>query len=389
MKIAVMTFAVCCIVTFYALDLGYFFTLENLQRQQGALYEYYSTHQTLTLTIYAGIYILATALSLPGAATALTLAGGAIFGFLPGLILVSFASTIGATLAFLAARFVFRDWVQSKFGEKLRTVNEGVEKEGSFYLFTLRLVPIFPFFLVNIVMALTPMKVVTFYWVSQVGMLAGTAAYVNAGTQLSQLHSIKGILSAKLLISFAIIGVLPLISQSLIKLSRSRKMSKHFKKPASFDYNVVVIGAGAAGLVSAYISAAIKAKVALIEKHKMGGDCLNTGCVPSKALIRSAKILSYIKRAKEFGFESIETKATQFDFAQVMERVQRVIKKVEPHDSMDRYSQLGVDCIQGEAKLLSPYEIEVNQKRLTTRNMIIATGANPIIPTIPGIEKIK
>ncbi|KMP11053.1 pyridine nucleotide-disulfide oxidoreductase [Candidatus Nitromaritima sp. SCGC AAA799-C22] len=152
-----------------------------------------------------------------------------------------------------------------------------------------------------------------------------------------------------------------------------------------YDYNIVVIGAGSAGLVSAYIASAVKAKVALIEKHKMGGDCLNTGCVPSKALIRSTKILSYIKRHREFGLKSA---SAEFDFAEVMERVQAVIKKVEPHDSIERYSALGVDCITGSAKIVSPHEIRVNGKTLTTKNIIVATGARPAVPPIPGLDRV-
>jgi len=154
---------------------------------------------------------------------------------------------------------------------------------------------------------------------------------------------------------------------------------------AKKDFNVIVIGGGSAGLVSSYIAAAVKAKVALIEKHKMGGDCLNTGCVPSKALIRSAKILSYIKRHEDYGIKSAEA---TFDFAEVMERVQKVIKKVEPHDSVERFTSLGVDCFQGDAKILSPNEVSVNGKTLTTKNIIVATGARPAVPNIPGLDKV-
>ena len=159
-----------------------------------------------------------------------------------------------------------------------------------------------------------------------------------------------------------------------------------YKKPRKFDRNLIVIGAGSAGLVSAYIAAAVKAKVTLIEKHKMGGDCLYTGCVPSKALIRSAKLLSHAKRAKEFGFKHIDV---EYDFAEVMERIQRVIKTIEPHDSIERYSELGVECIHGEAKITSPYTVTVNSQTLTTRNIIIATGATPLVPAIPGIDTIQ
>ena len=179
-----------------------------------------------------------------------------------------------------------------------------MNRDGAFYLFTLRLVPVFPFFLINLAMGLTPIKVRTFYWVSQAGMLAGTVVYVNAGTQLAKIDSLSGILSPALLGSFALLGLFPLVAKKMLELFNQRKIYANWKKPARFDNNLVVIGAGSGGLVTAYIAAAVKAKVTLIEKHKMGGDCLNTGCVPSKALIRSAKLLSHIKRAKEFGIDS-------------------------------------------------------------------------------------
>ena len=373
------------IVAFWAFDLGRFLTLEQLKASRETLAQLYQEHPFKLVAGYAAIYILSTALSLPGAAI-LTLAGGAIFGFWVGTLMVSFASTIGATAAFLVSRFLLKDFVQEKFGDKLKAINEGVRKEGAFYLFTLRLVPIFPFFLINLVMGLTPIRTATFFVVSQIGMLAGTAAYVNAGTQLAQIESLKGILSIEILSAFAIIGILPLISKIGISFFRSKRVLRQFKRPRSFDYNIVVIGGGSAGLVSSYIAAAVKAKVALIEKHKMGGDCLNTGCVPSKALIRSAKILSYVRRAKEFGLKEMNP---EFDFSEVMERVQRVIRNVEPHDSIERYSSLGVDCIQGEAKILSPYEVRVGDRTVTARNIIVATGAGPLVPPIPGLDKIS
>ncbi|WP_069472388.1 dihydrolipoyl dehydrogenase [Candidatus Marithrix sp. Canyon 246] len=297
------------------------------------------------------------------------------FGVVTGTILVSFASTIGASLAFLVSRYLFKDLIQSRFTQQLASINEGVKKDGAFYLFALRLVPAFPFFIINLVMGLTPIKTWTFYWVSQVGMFAGTIVYVNAGTQIAQLDSLAGIVSPEIILSFALLGVFPLIAKKFIE---------YLKKPKHFDTNLVVIGAGAGGLVSSYIAAAVKAKVTLIEKHKMGGDCLNTGCVPSKALLRSAKMLSYMKRASEYGFKNA---SVEFEFAEVMERVQRVIKQIEPHDSVERYSKLGVDCIQGEATITSPYTVEVNGKQITTRNIIIASGGRPFVPPIPGLEE--
>jgi pyruvate/2-oxoglutarate dehydrogenase complex dihydrolipoamide dehydrogenase (E3) component/uncharacterized membrane protein YdjX (TVP38/TMEM64 family) len=387
-KIALVVVVAALIGAFVAFDLGQYFSLDYFKSQQAAISAYFQANPLQTAGIFFAIYVAVTALSLPGAAI-MTLVAGAIFGLLWGTVLVSFASSIGATLAFLTSRFLLRDWVQDKFGDKLKAINEGVAKDGAFYLFTLRLVPLFPFFVINLVMGLTPIATRTFYWVSQIGMLLGTIVYVNAGTQIAKIESLKGILSPALLLSFALLGIFPLVAKKIVAVIKARKVLGKWPRPASFDRNLVVIGAGSAGLVSAYIAAAVKAKVTLVEKHRMGGDCLNTGCVPSKALIRSAKLLSHIRRAKEFGVR--EASAT-FDFADVMERVQRVIKTVEPHDSVERYTGLGVECIEGEAKITSPYTVTVKTaqgtKTLTTRAIVIAAGARPFVPPIPGIEEV-
>jgi pyruvate/2-oxoglutarate dehydrogenase complex dihydrolipoamide dehydrogenase (E3) component len=274
--------------------------------------------------------------------------------------------------------------VQGKFGDKLKPINAGVAKEGAFYLFALRLVPAFPFFVINLVMGLTPIRTWTFYWVSQAGMLAGTIVYVYAGTKLGEFR-----ISIGLLVAFAMLGMFPLAAKKVLDALKARKVLARWPRPKSFDRNLVVIGAGSAGLVAAYIAAAVKAKVTLIEKHRMGGDCLNTGCVPSKALIRSAKLLATLKRAPEFG---LKRATAEFDFAEIMERVQRVIRTVEPHDSVARYSALGVECLEGEARITSPYTVEVNspsgKQTLTTRAIVIAAGARPFVPPIPGIEDV-
>ncbi len=373
---------------FFVFDLGRFFSLDSIKSQQAVIEAYRSAQPALTAGVFFLVYVAVTGLSLPGAAI-MTLAGGAVFGLWWGTLLVSFASTLGATLAFLVSRFMLRDWVQGKFGDKLKAINAGIEREGGFYLFTLRLIPIFPFFVINLVMGLTPIRTWTFYWVSQIGMLAGTVVYVNAGTQLAQIDSLKGIVSPELLASFALLGVFPLIANKIVTVVKRRRVYAKWRKPARFDRNLVVIGAGSAGLVTAYIAAAVKAKVTLIEKHQMGGDCLNTGCVPSKALIRSAKLLSHIRRSAEFG---IGKATAEFDFAEVMERVQRVIKEVAPHDSVERYTGLGVDVVQGTAKIVSPWAVEVTDaegtRTLTTRSIVIAAGARPFIPPIPGLADL-
>ncbi len=383
-KISILAVIVILIASFFIFDLGQYLTLAYLKSQQQVFNDYYQHNRFSTLLFYFIIYILVTALSLPGAAI-MTLAGGALFGLWTAVVVVSFASSIGATLAFLVSRFLLRDWVQGKFGDKLQAINAGVEREGAFYLFSLRLVPLFPFFVINLLMGLTPLKTSLYYIVSQVGMLAGTFVYVNAGTQIGQLENAGGILSPGLLLSFTLLGIFPLLAKRILGIFQARKVFAGYQKPQKFDYNLVVLGAGSGGLVSSYIAAAVKAKVALIEKDKMGGDCLNTGCVPSKALLRSAKMLSYAKRAKEFGFEKTEV---EFNFAQVMERVQQKISQVEPHDSVERYTSLGVEVIEGEAKVTSPWTVAVNGKILTTRSIIIATGAKPFVPPIKGLEQI-
>ena len=383
----VLTIAVA-IAAFYALDLAQYFQLNYLKQQQAALDAYCRAHPLDAGLLFFSIYVLVTALSLPVAAI-MTLAAGAIFGFLWGTLIVSFASSIGATLAFGGSRFLFRDLVLRKFGDKLHAIDAGVRKEGGFYLFTLRLVPLFPFFVVNLALGLTAMRIWTFYWVSQLGMLAGTAVYVNAGTQIAQIDEPGDILSAKLVGSFVLLGLFPLIAKKIADMATARKVYANWAKPRRFDRNLVVIGAGSAGLVTAYIAAAVKAKVTLVEKHKMGGDCLNTGCVPSKALIRSAKFIAHVKRAHEFGVRSA---SASFDFAEVMQRVQRVIKAIEPHDSIERYAGLGVECIEGEAKITSPWSVQVKTaggtQTLTTRAIVIAAGARPLVPPLPGIEQV-
>jgi len=388
-KLALVVALGLAIAAFYAFDLGQYLNLQTLKNKQAAIAAFHADSPFLSSAAYFVIYVLATALSIPGAVL-LTLAGGAVFGLFWGTVIISFASTIGATLAFLMSRFLLRDWVTRRFGQRLAAIDAGVRREGALYLFTLRLVPVFPFFLINLLLGLTAMKARTFYWVSQLGMLAGTVVYVNAGTQLARLDSLSGILSPGLLGAFALLGIFPLIARKIVDIIHANKVFAGWKKPARFERNLVVIGGGSAGLVTSYIAAAVKAKVTLVEQHKLGGDCLNTGCVPSKALIRSAKFLSHIARAREFGIASANA---QFEFADVMQRVQAVIKTVEPHDSAERYSGLGVDVVHGSAKIVSPWEVDITRddgstQRLTTRSIVIATGARPFVPPIPGIEAV-
>ena len=372
------------IAAFFIFDLGQFLSLDYFASQKQAIVDYQQQNPVQVAGLFFLIYVAITGLSLPGAAI-MTLVAGALFGLGLGLLIVSFASTIGATLAFLISRTLLRDWVQQRFGSNLAAINKGIEKDGAFYLFTLRLVPLFPFFVINLVMGLTPVRTLTFFWVSQVGMLAGTAVYVNAGTQLANIDSLGGILSPPLIGSFVLLGIFPWIARSIIRIIKQRQALAKFKQPKIFDTNLLVIGAGSAGLVSAYIAAAVKAKVTLIEKHKMGGDCLNTGCVPSKAIIRSGRINHYFARANDFG---LEVDGHRVNFKAVMERVHQVISTIEPHDSVERYTGLGVDCVQGEATIISPWEVKIGNQVMSAKNIIVATGGRPLVPAIPGLESI-
>ena len=370
---------------FFSFDLGRFFTLEALKDQHEALQQAYRAEPFFVAGIFAAVYIVMAALSFPGA-TVMTLAGGAIFGVWIGVPVVLVSATIGATLAFWTARYVLRDAVQRRFGDRLETINKGLERDGVFYLLSLRLVPVFPFFLINLLMGLTTIRSTTFFWVSLVGMLAGTAAYVNAGTQLAAITHLSDVMSPALIISLIVLALFPWLARWGIGLAKTRRLYARWTKPHQFDRNLIIIGAGAAGLVSAYIAAAAHAKVTLIESHKMGGDCLNYGCVPSKALIRTATFLQQAKNAQSLGIAQANV---QYDFSDVMARVQRVIKSIEPHDSIERYTQMGVEVLQGKAKMTSPWSVEVNGQTLTTRAIVIATGARPAVPEIPGLELVR
>lgn len=384
-KLLLVLFAAGVIILARYYNLQEYMTLEALKENRDKLIGYYSGNRFEFFIGYFLFYVMSVAVSLPGA-TVLTLGAGAIFGLLAGIMLVSFASTIGATFAFLFSRYLFRDLIQKRFADQINTIDRGIKEDGAFYLFTLRMIPLFPFFLINLVMGVTNIRVFTFFFVSQIGMLLGTAVYVNAGTELTSIHSIKDIASPSLLISFSILGVFPLLAKLIVNALRSNKVYSRFLKPKNYDYNMIVIGAGAAGLVSAYIASTVKAKIALIEKHKMGGDCLNYGCVPSKALLAVAKKIHLEKTYSEYGLKSVKI---EFNFKDIMKRVAGVVKKIEPNDSIDRYTKLGVDCFSGNAKILTPFEIEINGKILTTKTIIVASGAEPYIPDIPGLNSIS
>ncbi len=362
-----------------------YLTLAKLQALLGQARSQVDTHPLGAALAFAGLYIVATALSLPGA-TLLTLFAGAVFGLWRGVLIASFSASIGATLAMLVSRYLLRDSVRARFGQRIKRIDAGIEREGGFYLFALRLVPLFPFFVINLVMGLTAIRAWTFYWVSQLGMLAGTIVYVNAGRELGQLESLSGILSWRLVLAFVALGLMPLIARKFLDGWRAHRVYKDWNKPKTFDQNLVVIGAGAAGLVTSYIAATVRGKVTLIEKAEMGGDCLNRGCVPSKALIRAARAANEARDGGRFG---VDTGKVEVDFGKVMAHVRDAICTIAPHDSPERYRQLRVEVIRGEAMIVSPWEVEVDGKTVTTRNIVIAAGGRPTVPNIPGLDQVE
>ena len=390
-KLLVLALLVLGAIAFFAFDLGRYFSLAYLKQSEDAFGAIYQQRPVLVTLAFFAVYVAVTALSLPGA-TILTLAAGAGFGLVGGTVLVSFASTIGATLAMLAARTVLRDSMEKRFGNKLAEVNKGIDKEGAFYLFTLRLIPAIPFFVLNLVMGLTRIKTRTFFWVSQLGMLAATVVYVYAGTQIAKLDSLRSILSPGLIGAFVLLGIFPLVVRKVLEAFKRRKVYARWNavRPKTFDRNLVVIGAGSGGLVSALIAATVKAKVTLVEAHKMGGDCLNFGCVPSKALIKTANLRHQILHSAKYGLAS---SSTTFSFREVMARIHAVIAEIAPHDSVERFTGLGVDVVLGHAKIVNPWTVEVTlngggKRSLTTRNIVIAAGARPFVPPLPGMDTV-
>lgn len=379
-KFVIVLLLLVVLIAYALLDVQRYLSLDFFQ-------SIYNEQPLATALTYFFLYILVAGLSLPGAAL-LTMIGGIIFDFWIALLLVSFASAIGATIAFLLSRYLLRDWVQAKFSRYLNVINRGIADDGAYYLFSLRLIPLFPFWIINLVMGLVPITTTTFYWVSQIGMLAGTAVFVNAGSSIGAVEtfSVEGVFTPGLIFSFVLLGLFPFAARQFLASMQQHRGLRRYQRPKRFDANLVVIGAGSAGLVSAYIAATVNAKVVLIEKTAMGGDCLNTGCVPSKALIRAAKSVKEVERASEFG---INVAKPSVDFTRVMDRVRDVIKIIEPHDSVERFTQLGVDCVQGNARLKSPWQVDIDGREIVAEKIILATGASPIVPTIPGIEMVN
>lgn len=377
---------VLLVALFFFSGAAQFLDLSSLKALRGEFAQWQLAHPGLFLAAFFLCYVAVTALSLPGAVI-LTLGAGAFFGLFQGFLVASFASTLGACCAFLCARFIARDWVAQRFSSSLKKIDQGIAREGALYLFSLRLVPLFPFFLINLVMGLTNMPLRRFYWVSQLGMVPGTLVYVNAGRSLSEIDGLSGILSPGLIASFVMLGIFPLLAKRIVEALKRRRVYKGWSRPQRFDRNLLVIGGGAAGLVSAYIGATVRAKVTLVEAGAMGGDCLNTGCVPSKALIKAASVVHQYRRAERYGLQV----GGSVDLPRVMERVRRAIADIEPHDSVERYTGLGVDVVQGYARLVDPWTVEIRRQngelqRLTAASVVIASGAEPVVPPLPGLE---
>lgn len=383
-KILLLLFIALAIAAFFVFDLGAYLTLANLKARQAELAFYVEANPAAAVAAFFLLYVAVTALSLPGAAI-LTLASGAIFGLWQGILIASFASTLGASLAFLSSRYLLRDWVKARFGTRIDAIDRGIAKDGAFYLLTLRLIPAFPFFLVNLAMGVTAMRLLTFALVSQAGMLLGTIVYVNAGTQLAGIESTSDIFSPVLIGSFVLLGLFPLLAKALVGWWKRRRVYRGWRRPRRFDRNLIVIGAGAGGLVTALIGATVRAKVTLIEKGEMGGDCLNTGCVPSKALIRSARAAHEIRTAADYGVDPAEPRVR---FGEVIERIHRIIAEIAPADSVERYTSLGVDVRKGHARLVDPWTVEIDGgEQLTARAIVVAAGGEPAVPPIPGLAE--
>lgn len=385
-KIIILVALAAVLIAFFGFDLGNWLTIDAIKSQAIHIEAIYTAHPLWVIVAFFALYVIATAASIPGAVV-LTLAAGALFGLLAGTLVVSFASTLGATLAFLASRYVLRGTIESRFGKRLKAINHGVERDGAFYLFTIRMIPVFPFFLVNLLMGLTRIRTWTYAWVSQIGMLLGTLVYVNAGTQLAKVEQLSDVASPALLASFAALGIAPWIAKWIIARVKLRRVYTAWKRPRRYDRNLIVIGAGSAGLVSAYIAATVRAKVTLIEADRMGGDCLNTGCVPSKALIKTAKVAEMMRHGSRYG---LADQPPIVPFRETMTRIASVIREIEPHDSVERYTALGVDVVMGRATIVDPWTVEImgnddRIRRLTTRSIVIAAGAEPLVPDLPGI----
>lgn len=372
-------------------------TLATLQARHAELLAWYEVSPWPVRAAFFVLYLLVAALSVPGIAV-LTLAAGAVFGLAWGLLLVSFASSLGATLSFWLARYLLGDLLRARMGPRLRAARTRLEREGALYLLSLRLIPLVPFGAVNLLMGLTTIRSGTFYAVSQLGMFPSTMLFVAAGQQLATLRSASDVLGPAALGALVALGaavaLLPGLARVVLEILRQHKRLAPWRnqRPRQFDTNLVVIGAGAGGLVSAYVAAAAGAKVTLVEARALGGECLNYGCAPSGALIQSAKVAQQVRVAAQFG---VQVPPVALDWPALMARIASAIASIAPHDSVQRYTDLGVDVdvVQGYARIVNPWTVEVtrpgqNAQRIHTRSIVIAAGAQPVVPDLPGLQDV-
>ena len=387
-RVAVAAGLVAGIGVLYALGAADWLDLSFLQAQMAALSESRAGHPWAFACAYVALFVAVTGLSLPGAGV-LSLAGGALFGFWTGLLLVSVAATAGATLAMLAARYLLREAVRQRFEAVFKRIDRGLARDGVWYLLVLRLTPLVPYFAINLAMGLTRMPARTFWWVTQLGMLPVMAVFLYLGTELASIASLREVLSLRLLVGLSLLALIPPVARLALRGWQLRRLYARWTRPTHFDYDLAVIGAGSAGLVGARVAAAMQARVVLIEHDAMGGECLNRGCVPSKALLRAARAAHDANGPARFG---VLAEAASVDFEKVMRRVHETIESIAPHDSVARYAALGVECLPGPARFASPWEIDIvgpeGVRRISAARTLVATGSRPQVPDLPGLDTV-
>lgn len=384
-RLIILALLIAAVACFFIFDLGEYLTLESIKSHSGALHGQVQAHPWWARGTFFAVYVALTALSFPGTVV-LTLLAGALFGLLEGTLLVSFASNVGAVMAMLISRFMLRDWIQKRFGTQIAAINKGLAREGTFYLVSLRLIPLVPFVLLNPALGLTRVGMWTFWWTTQLGMLPGNAIYVNAGQQLVQLQSLSGILSPSMISTLVLLAVFPLLATRLLTLYKARQAYRGWRRPKRFERNLVVIGGGTGGLATARIAASLKAQVSLFERQRLGGVAVHEGSVPARALSRSANLAHALHHGQPQG---VRQQVEDADFAEVVGRVRRLADEAMGCPSAEHYTRLGVEVVMAEARLSSPWTVEVEGRTLASRAIVIATGSRPWVPPIPGLDAVE
>lgn len=380
----IVLFFVVATICFFWFDLEQYLTLEMIQAKSGALRDQVQAHPWWAGSVFFAAYVALTVMSFPGTVV-LTLLAGALFGLVGGTLMVSFASNIGALFAMLISRFLLRDWIQRRFAKQIASINRGLERDGAFYLFSLRLIPLVPFVLLNPALGLTRVSMWTFWWTTQAGMLPGHAIYVGAGRQLARIREISDILSPSLIGTLALLAIFPLAATKLLTLYKARKVYSGWQKPKSFEHNLVVIGGGSGGLTAARIAASMKARVALVERERLGGAALHSGSVPARALMRAANLHHTLRQGGTLGIRM----HTEVDFAEVMRQVRRTLDEAQGQVTAESSKTAGLEMVRGSAQLTSPWSVQVGNRTLCSRAIVIATGSHAIIPPIPGLEEVE